>query len=80
MRYLVQTYTDNIWRKVNCERYRPLLSEKILTFQKRLQHATPRIKEDIKTYTQDDIEDNIKKFKAGNYETIPDPEKLAHFK
>ena len=37
-------------------------------------------KDDIKTITQADIDDNIKKFREGNFETVPDPQKLAHFK
>ena len=63
-----------------------------LKFQKRHQHTqTAKVVQqdfkpytqadnDVKTYSQADIDENIKKFKAGNYETVPDPEKLSHFK
>lgn len=33
-----------------------------------------------KLATQREVDDNVQKFKAGNYETIPDPKKLQHFK
>lgn len=53
--------------------------------QKRRQHAAAKRKDvvevdDVKKCTQIDIDDNIQKFKAGNFETVPDPEHLAHFK
>lgn len=56
--------------------------------QKRNQHAAARqadeVKkypsDDIKTLTQDEIDTNIKKFREGNYDTVPDPQQLTHFK
>ncbi|XP_063427501.1 uncharacterized protein LOC134711004 [Mytilus trossulus] len=33
-----------------------------------------------KLATQREVDDNVQKFKAGNYETIPDPKSLQHFK
>lgn len=50
------------------------------TTAKRVDDAKNYPKDDIKTITQADIDDNIKKFRAGNFETVPDPQKLTHFK
>ncbi|XP_052103417.1 uncharacterized protein LOC127736893 [Mytilus californianus] len=30
--------------------------------------------------TKDEVDENVKKFRSGNYETIPDPQRLQHFK
>ena len=30
--------------------------------------------------TKEEVDENIRKFKSGNYETVPDPGKLQHFK
>ncbi|CAC5386950.1 Ubiquinol oxidase 2, mitochondrial,Ubiquinol oxidase 1, mitochondrial,Alternative oxidase 3, mitochondrial,Alternative oxidase, mitochondrial,Ubiquinol oxidase 1c, mitochondrial,Ubiquinol oxidase 1b, mitochondrial,Alternative oxidase 1, mitochondrial,Ubiquinol oxidase 1a, mitochondrial,Ubiquinol oxidase 3, mitochondrial,Alternative oxidase 2, mitochondrial,Ubiquinol oxidase, mitochondrial [Mytilus coruscus] len=30
--------------------------------------------------TKDEVDENVEKFRSGNYETIPDPQRLQHFK